>query len=150
MGEEEVKFECNCCTTVFKDDNLKNFCTNNKCKWKMCNQCHDKWFFKGLNNNCPHCNKKIYNNNKEKTIIITYNHERLGNILFSLLILKVCIFINIFIIPIIYFIDKNILFNEIYIILSFIFPLFLIFIILSFNKSIIINEVISEIGIYFI
>ena len=50
MVEDIDKFECNCCTNELNCDKLKKFCTNDKCKWNMCYQCHDILFFKGFNN----------------------------------------------------------------------------------------------------
>ena len=97
--QEEDKI-CNCC---FEEKNLLIDCNNTLCKYRMCVECHFKWYINKYR--CPHCRVKQKLILKRKIIIKnTYDGYLLRKFYFFMLglFLLISISIPIIVISLIY------------------------------------------------
>ena len=53
INQQEKEKICNCC---FEEKNILLDCDNILCKYRMCIECHFKWYINKYR--CPHCRKK--------------------------------------------------------------------------------------------
>lgn len=76
---------CNCC---FDHKNVLINCKNKSCVYKMCNKCHNEWYYSNNKSKCPNCQilnvKHLKNTNR--------NHHFIGSIITLIILIEMVTF----------------------------------------------------------